>query len=260
MKNEFIKHRVASANNYAEYEYRLTKEKIIPFLSDWDIKLDGLTLIDVGCGAGGTTQVFYENGAKTTGIDISSERIDIAKERVNNHNQKIDFFCFDAHKSRPELENKFELAIVRDVIEHIADPRVFLLQINKFLEPSGRIFISFPPYFSAFGGHQHHPNSVTRFFPWIHLLLKSNYIKLLPKIPEYRAEIKALNHLTIYNFEKILQEEKFQILKKEYYIIRPSLNFKYGLPLMKAGFIGKMKHLRELLVTGAFYLLKPSIL
>jgi len=259
MSKGIIKSRTDSYEAYGEYEYQLTREKVVPFLKAWGIELKELKVIDIGCGAGGSSEVFCEAGALVTGLDIDIERIDAAKSRAKERGQDIDYRVCDVHNPPSDLSNKFDLALVRDVIEHVAEPREFLSQISGLIKESGCIFISFPPYYSAFGGHQHHPESVTRFIPWCHLIPERYFYKLLPDIPAYRKELKLLNKMTISKIKKIIVENKLNLIREDYYLIRPSLNFKHNLPEIRDPFFRYIPLVRELLFTGAFYLVKPDI-
>jgi len=255
MPDNIIKDRTDSFDNYGEYEYRLTRATVVPLFRRWNIEVRGKSLIDIGCGAGGSSHVFHEEGARVVGLDIDADRIHSACQRASRHNLDITFMTADVHEPPAGLARAFDLAIVRDVLEHVADPRLFLARVMELLREEGLVFISFPPYYSAFGGHQHHPRSVTRFMPWSHLLPSWLFYRMLPDIPEYRHEIRSLNRLTIHRLEEIIARDGYTTIVKELFYIRPSLSFKYGLPIIKAGAMAKRGFVREFLVTGAFFVL-----
>ncbi|MBN2381756.1 class I SAM-dependent methyltransferase [bacterium] len=255
MTESFIKQRTDSLDSYGEYEYHLTRATLLPLFHDWGLILKDKYLIDIGCGAGGSSQVLYEEGAHVTGLDIDADRIDTARDRTRRNNQPIEFLVSDVHEPPPRLMGRFDLAIVRDVLEHVADPHLFLDRIRSLIKQDGLIFVSFPPYYSAFGGHQHHPRSITRFIPWCHLIPQKFYVKLLPEIESYRQEVKSLNKLTIGRMEALIAANNFRLVREELFYIRPSLHYKYGLPVIRAGRLARRGSMREFLITGAFFLL-----
>lgn len=257
MSHQLVKKRTVSYHHYAEYEYRLARESTVPFLRTWQFSFEGLRIIDVGCGAGGTTEAFYEAGSQVTGIDIDQKRIDVAQQRAAEKKYDITYFCADGQTPPATMGHDYDCAIVRDVLEHVDEPHEFMRSVQNLVKPSGQIFLTFPPYFSAYGGHQHHPESITRFLPWSHVIFPGFvFRRLLPPHEDYRKELKSLNRLTINKAERIFAELKLPILRRQLYVIRPSLHFKHKLPIVKAGFFSSLPLVRELLITGAYYLLQ----
>jgi len=76
---------------------------------------------------------------------------------------------------------KQEIIILRDVIEHIpAEKKKDLIyNIMNLLWKKGICFISFPPFYSPFGGHQQYPKSIISFLPYVHLFPLFLELKLL---------------------------------------------------------------------------------
>lgn len=260
MSRKLAKERSASAENYADYEYQLARQSILPVLEKWDVRLEGARLLDVGCGGGGTPEAFHEKGAAVTGLDIEEKWIRLARDRAKARGYDIAYFHADGQNMPREIGDGYDLAIIRDVIEHVEDPGRFLESVLERIRPDGRVFISFPPYYSAFGAHQHHPRAITRFLPWSHIYLpKFLFNRLLPDIPDYREEREQLNRLTISRIEEVFFHLNLPVTHKQLYVIRPSLHFKYKLPIIKAGLLTSRRGIRELMVSGAYYLLrKPA--
>jgi 2-polyprenyl-3-methyl-5-hydroxy-6-metoxy-1,4-benzoquinol methylase len=95
------------------------------------------SLLDVGCGTG--TITLCQKPPKVVGIDISPEMIEIAKSR-NTKPAQYQFFVSDA-VSFP-TDEKFELIISFDVIEHLPNPAEVVLALKNLLAENGRIVIS----------------------------------------------------------------------------------------------------------------------
>jgi len=101
-------------------------------------------ILDVGCGNGSESILCGILGGKVLGIDISKERIKIAKKRVgcyeNKLNRKIDVEF--------QLENVFkhfgnyDLIWANESIQHIAPLTKFLKISYKNLRMSGKIIIA----------------------------------------------------------------------------------------------------------------------
>ena len=59
-------------------------------------------------------------------------------------------------QTEERLMPKYDLVILRDVIEHILiDKKInFLSSVKNYMDDNSRLLVTFPPYFSAFGLHQ----------------------------------------------------------------------------------------------------------
>jgi 2-polyprenyl-6-hydroxyphenyl methylase/3-demethylubiquinone-9 3-methyltransferase len=102
--------------------------------------LDGKTALDVGCGAGLLCEPLARLGAKVTGIDASAEVIAVAKEHAAAMGLDVNYRAGDVQ----ELEGQFDLVTSLEVIEHVADPAVFLKALARRLAPGGLMILSTP--------------------------------------------------------------------------------------------------------------------
>ena len=102
--------------------------------------LAGRTALDVGCGAGLLTEPLARLGAEVTGIDASPEVIEVAREHAAAMGLEIDYRVGDVQN----LEGQFDLVTSLEVIEHVADPAVFLKALARRLAPGGLLILSTP--------------------------------------------------------------------------------------------------------------------
>jgi 2-polyprenyl-6-hydroxyphenyl methylase/3-demethylubiquinone-9 3-methyltransferase len=97
-----------------------------------------LTLLDVGCGGGLVAEPMTRLGAKVTGIDASEKNINVAKFHAEQMNLKINYIC-----STPEkLNQKFDVILCLEIIEHVADVDFFIKTCAKLLKKNGIIFFA----------------------------------------------------------------------------------------------------------------------
>jgi 2-polyprenyl-6-hydroxyphenyl methylase/3-demethylubiquinone-9 3-methyltransferase len=97
-----------------------------------------LTLLDVGCGGGLVAEPMTRLGAKVTGIDASEKNINVAKFHAEQMNLKINYIC-----STPEkLNQKFDVVLCLEIIEHVADVDFFIKTCAKLLKKDGIIFFA----------------------------------------------------------------------------------------------------------------------
>jgi len=102
--------------------------------------LNGLKILDIGCGGGLLSEPFSRLGAEVTGIDASDKNIKVAKIHAKESNLKINYIC-----STPEKLNtnkKFDVVLNMEVVEHVEDLDFFMKQSAKFLKKNGLMFVA----------------------------------------------------------------------------------------------------------------------
>jgi 2-polyprenyl-6-hydroxyphenyl methylase/3-demethylubiquinone-9 3-methyltransferase len=102
--------------------------------------LEGKSALDVGCGAGLLAEPLARLGATVTGVDAAPEVIAIAREHAQAQGLTIDYRTGDVQ----ELDGAFDLVTCMEVIEHVADPGVFLKALARRLAPNGLLVLSTP--------------------------------------------------------------------------------------------------------------------
>ena len=102
--------------------------------------LEGKTALDVGCGAGLLAEPLARLGANVTGIDASPEVIAVAREHATAIGLEIDYGVGDVQA----LGGEFDLVTAMEVIEHVADPQLFVKALAKRLAPDGLLVMSTP--------------------------------------------------------------------------------------------------------------------
>ncbi|HEY9762554.1 MAG TPA: bifunctional 2-polyprenyl-6-hydroxyphenol methylase/3-demethylubiquinol 3-O-methyltransferase UbiG [Trichocoleus sp.] len=102
------------------------------FVSNWA----SLKVLDVGCGGGFSCEFLAKRGAIVSGIDQSHNCIDNAKKHAADSQLKIDYQQGHA-ESLPYPDHAFDSVICVDVLEHVADLRQTLLEIQRVLKPGG---------------------------------------------------------------------------------------------------------------------------
>lgn len=102
--------------------------------------LEGKSALDVGCGAGLLAEPLARLGAKLTGIDASPEVIAVAREHAEAMGLDIDYRSGDVR----EIDGLFDLITCMEVVEHVADPALFIGVLAKRLAPNGLLILSTP--------------------------------------------------------------------------------------------------------------------
>lgn len=107
--------------------------------------LKGLHIVDVGCGGGFLSEPLARLGASVTGIDASSELIEVARQHAKSDPSlegSLTYIHTVAEAYASEKEGKFDAVVSSEVIEHVPDKSFFLEQCIKLLKPKGSFFLT----------------------------------------------------------------------------------------------------------------------
>lgn len=211
---------------------------------------------------GGNLAPFARLGYKVTGIDLSPDRIVEARRFFDTEGLKGDFIASNIFEVS-DLGAPYDIIMVQDVIEHIAEKRDFVAHLRQFLLAKGVVFMGFPAWQMPFGGHQQICSSrICSHMPFIHLLPAGVYGAILRRCGESAAcvdellEIKSTG-VSIEQFERLIHESAYEVADKQWWFINPHYEQKFGLkPRRLARLIGCIPYLRNYFCTSCFYLLK----
>jgi SAM-dependent methyltransferase len=247
---------------YWGYMYGLGAETIVPYISELGAFKNNDAVAEIGSAEGGVLAAFVEKGAKSAlGTDISLPRLETGKQIAKEGNLEIEFTSHDIINEEPAKEwlNNYNLVLLRDVIEHLDDTTIALANIKKIIKPGGYLFVTFPPYYSPFGGHQHTIGHKRGMFPYIHLLPNKMFYWFLKKGRQNDiGEVKRLQNikLTAKKFLKSVEDAGYEVAHYDYYLLRPVFKWKFGLPTLKLTPISWLPLVKSVLSLEACYLLK----
>ncbi len=99
-------------------------------------EVDGLEILDLGCGSGVYANYFLENGAKrVVGIDASEQMVEILKQKLGN---RVDAYVQDLSIGLPkEASDSFDLVVSALMIHYIEDLKSLFSEVRRVLKPNG---------------------------------------------------------------------------------------------------------------------------
>lgn len=251
------------AQKYWQYEYDVAARHMIPLLERWGITLRGIRVLDVGCGEAGSLAAMADRGAHCSGFDIEAPRVEWARELVAP--RAIRLAVGNLFSAPPFAAETFDLLVLHDVFEHLERKEEALGLLQDFLTPAGRILITFPPYYSAYGAHQQFLSTWYTRVPYFHLLPFS-LSRIVPRLRKentvFREEVEKLGRLKMgmAAFERIAARTGMTVEHKRAYLLSPNF-LRFGIPALPAGVLGGIPVLGEIFCTGVVYLLsrRPAL-
>ena len=120
--------------------------------------LEGLNILDIGCGGGLISEPMARLGAKVTGIDASAKNINVAKIHSEKNGLKIKYLNTSPENFK-EIE-KFDVILNLEIVEHVENVNLYIKSCNKLLKKNGLMFTatlnrSFASYIKAIIGAEY---------------------------------------------------------------------------------------------------------
>ena len=177
--------------------------------------LNGLSILDIGCGGGLISEPMARLGASVTGIDASEKNITVAKLHSKKSNLRINYL--NTSPENLSYSEKFDIILNLEVVEHVNDVNLYIKSCYKLLKKNGLMFTatlnrSFTSYIKAIIGAEY----ILRWLPigthdW------NKFIK-----PEKLVNITKNNNLELIKIDGVF----FNLLKNEWMISKDqSVNY-----------------------------------
>lgn len=137
--------------------------RILGQLKKLNVVSNGLSdkhVLEVGCGSGGILIPFLEAGAEVVGIDFDDAYMNAGRQHGLN------LIAQSIYEFNP-LE-KFNLIILKDVLEHLPNLKLVLAKLKALLDDDGHVYIQVPTFEGLeFLGYQ---NDFLRYFQNAHIV------------------------------------------------------------------------------------------
>jgi 2-polyprenyl-6-hydroxyphenyl methylase/3-demethylubiquinone-9 3-methyltransferase len=103
--------------------------------------LDGLEVLDIGCGGGLVCEPLCRLGARVTGIDPGLDNVEAARRHAAGQGLAIDYRVARVEDLAAE-GLAFDAAVCLEVVEHVPDPGAFLKTCAGLVRPGGLMLLS----------------------------------------------------------------------------------------------------------------------
>ncbi len=103
--------------------------------------LEGLSVVDIGCGGGLICEPMARMGASVTGVDASEKNIKTAMLHAQQMSLEIDYRATTAEQLVSE-QQQFDIVLALEIIEHVADADAFIASCAALVKPNGMLIMT----------------------------------------------------------------------------------------------------------------------
>lgn len=103
--------------------------------------LNGLRLLDIGCGGGLLCEPMARLGGEVVGADASSTNIEVARIHAERSGLDIGYRTATA-ESLAQAGETFDVILNMEVVEHVSDVPLFLDACAQMVRPGGLMFVA----------------------------------------------------------------------------------------------------------------------
>ncbi|HEY4199097.1 MAG TPA: bifunctional 2-polyprenyl-6-hydroxyphenol methylase/3-demethylubiquinol 3-O-methyltransferase UbiG [Devosiaceae bacterium] len=103
--------------------------------------LEGLKILDIGCGGGLLCEPVARLGATVTGVDAAERNIKVAELHAAQSGLAIDYRATTSEALAAAGE-KFDIVLNMEVIEHVADVPLFVKSCTDLVAPGGLMVLA----------------------------------------------------------------------------------------------------------------------
>jgi 2-polyprenyl-3-methyl-5-hydroxy-6-metoxy-1,4-benzoquinol methylase len=158
------------ANDMSDHMHARTESNrrlVVPWLDGVCGRLDGLRILEVGCGTGASAVAMAEQGAHVTGIDVDADALKVAEDRCQLYGLRARVQHLNAVDAGKRFSaGDFDIIILFASLEHMTMPERLtgLPGLWALLKPGARLAVVETPNRLWF--HDHH-TSLLPFFNWL---------------------------------------------------------------------------------------------
>lgn len=103
--------------------------------------LEGLRMLDIGCGGGLLSEPLARLGADMTGIDPAAENVEIARAHAAGTGVSVDYRATTA-EALAAAGARFDVVLAMEVVEHVVDVPAFVATCASMVKPGGLLMMA----------------------------------------------------------------------------------------------------------------------
>ena len=205
------------------------KNNLLTHILNTFIKVSNLNILEIGPGLGNNLQTLSKYGK----VDVLETDVDFI-DYLKNTNQLREDHIF---KSLDEVDKKYDLIVMLDVLEHIENSREFMLNLKEILHIDSLAIIGVPAYDSLWSVHDEELLHFRR-YNWQLLKEETKHYTILKKygfnfllLPVRYLQIKFIKPSSTSSTGSLLNSLMYLVSRLEIIFTKIGLNPKFGISL-----------------------------
>lgn len=118
------------------YRTELTDPAVLDAVGD----VEGLDVLDAGCGEGYMSRLLAERGARAAGVDVSDSLIESARTHEDAKRLGLSY-AVASLENLPYEDDSFDVAVCNHVLSDVSDPGAAIRELGRVLRSRGRLII-----------------------------------------------------------------------------------------------------------------------
>jgi 2-polyprenyl-6-hydroxyphenyl methylase/3-demethylubiquinone-9 3-methyltransferase len=103
--------------------------------------LEGLSLVDIGCGGGVLSEPLARLGAQVTGLDPAPTNVAVARAHAESSGLAVDYRQ-ETIETLVAEGARFDIVLAMEVVEHVADVEAFVVACCAAVKPGGLLVMA----------------------------------------------------------------------------------------------------------------------
>jgi 2-polyprenyl-6-hydroxyphenyl methylase/3-demethylubiquinone-9 3-methyltransferase len=105
-------------------------------------RLDGASVLDVGCGGGILAESMASKGARVTGIDMAEKPLAVARLHQKESGTAVEYLQSTAESLAEERGGSYDVVTCLEMLEHVPSPPTVIQACRDLVRPGGDVFFS----------------------------------------------------------------------------------------------------------------------
>lgn len=107
------------------------------------VPLNGLNVVDIGCGGGILSDAMAKAGAQVLGVDLSTKALGVARlHALEVGTPNVSYREVSAEQLASEQAGQFDVVTCMEMLEHVPDPASVVAACQRLVKPGGWVFFS----------------------------------------------------------------------------------------------------------------------
>jgi SAM-dependent methyltransferase len=132
---------------HPSYVWRFGQDRRLDLMRRF-VRFDNVRVLDIGCGIGTYVDKFRSLGGHGFGVDVDAEKL------ADGHRTKrLQLLAASVSEALPFPDNYFDVVVLHEVIEHVADDYQTIREAHRVVHRNGRIVVFAPNRLYPFETH-----------------------------------------------------------------------------------------------------------